>query len=85
MFFYTYLTSHLELVKQNVTDRLRRNGVSYDEMYKHVSKKTSIERVHPEGRRLSYDVAEEISKLDIQIPGTINPSTKRLETQNFVY
>jgi len=29
-------------------------GVSYDEMYKHVSKKTSIERVHPEGRRLDY-------------------------------
>lgn len=38
-------------------------GVSYEEMYKHVSKKTSIERVHPEGRQLSYDVAEQINNL----------------------
>jgi len=36
-------------------------GVSYDEMYKHVSKKTSIERVHPEGRRLTYKIADQIS------------------------
>ena len=28
-------------------------NVNYDEMYAHVAKKTSIERVHPEGRRLS--------------------------------
>ena len=28
-------------------------NVSYDEMKKHVYKKTSIERVHPEGRKLS--------------------------------
>ena len=40
-------------------------SVSYDEMYKHVSKKTSIERVHPEGRRLSYDIAEKISNLKL--------------------
>ncbi|MBR4230968.1 MAG: stage V sporulation protein D [Bacilli bacterium] len=38
-------------------------NVSYDEMYKHVSKKESIERVHPEGRRLSYDIAEKIENL----------------------
>ena len=38
-------------------------NVSYEEMYKHVFKKTSIERVHPEGRRLSYDVANKISEL----------------------
>ncbi len=38
-------------------------GVSYEEMYKHVSKKTSIERVHPEGRDLSYEVAEKINNL----------------------
>ena len=40
-------------------------NVSYDEMYKHVSKKTSIERVHPEGRNLSYDVADKINDLKI--------------------
>lgn len=39
--------------------------VSYEEMYKHVTKKTSIERVHPEGRRLSYDVAKKISDLKL--------------------
>ncbi|MBQ9181270.1 MAG: stage V sporulation protein D [Bacilli bacterium] len=40
-------------------------NVSYEDMYKHVSKKTSIERVHPEGRRLSYDVADKIAELKI--------------------
>lgn len=39
-------------------------GVKHEDMYKHVSKKTSIERVHPEGRQLSYQVADEISKLN---------------------
>lgn len=38
-------------------------GVTYEEMYRHISKKTSIERVHPEGRQLSYDVAEQINNL----------------------
>ncbi len=38
-------------------------GVSYDEMYKHVNKKTSIERVHPEGRQLSYEIADKIESL----------------------
>lgn len=37
-------------------------GVSYEEMYKHVSKRTSIERVHPEGRDLSYETADKINK-----------------------
>ena len=41
-------------------------NVSYKEMKKHVYKNTSIERVHPEGRRLSYDIADKISKLDIE-------------------
>ena len=40
-------------------------NVSYDEMYKHISKKTSMERVHPEGRRLSYDIAEKIADLKL--------------------
>lgn len=35
-------------------------GVSYEEMMKHVSKKTSIERVHPEGRNLSFEIADKI-------------------------
>ena len=40
-------------------------NVSYKEMKEHVYKQTSIERVHPEGRRLSYDVAEQISSLKL--------------------
>ena len=36
---------------------------SYEDMYKHVTKKTSIERIHPEGRRLSYETADKISDL----------------------
>lgn len=40
-------------------------NVSYDEMYKHVSKRTSIERVHPIGRRLSFDVADKINALKL--------------------
>ncbi|MBQ6134724.1 MAG: stage V sporulation protein D [Bacilli bacterium] len=39
--------------------------ISYEDMKKHVYKKTSIERVHPEGRRLSYEVAEKIEALKI--------------------
>ena len=38
-------------------------NVDYDEMYSHVSKKTSIERVHPEGRNLSYEIADKINSL----------------------
>lgn len=37
--------------------------VTKEEMDKHVYKKTSIERVHPEGRRLSYEVADKIEAL----------------------
>lgn len=47
---------------QKLADILK---VDYDAMYKHVSKKTSIERVHPEGRRLSYEIADQISALKI--------------------
>jgi len=40
-------------------------GVTKEEMDKHVKKETSIERVHPEGRRLSYEVADKISVLNL--------------------
>lgn len=49
-----------EKVAQDLANIL---GVEYDEMYKHVSKKTSIERVHPEGRNLSYEIADKINSL----------------------
>ena len=37
----------------------------YNDMLSHVTKKTSIERVHPEGRRLSNDVADRINELKL--------------------
>ncbi len=50
--------------KKEVTKKLAKIlNVSYDEMKKHVFKNTSIERVHPIGRRLSYEVADKIEAL----------------------
>lgn len=37
----------------------------YEDMLAHVSKKTSIERVHPEGRQLSYEIASKIDALEL--------------------
>ena len=42
-------------------------GTSYEDMLVHVSKRSSIERVHPEGRRLSYEIADKINAL--KLPG----------------
>lgn len=50
-----------ETVAKKISEIL---GVSYEDMYKHVSKKTSIERVHPEGRDLSYEIASKINELN---------------------
>jgi stage V sporulation protein D (sporulation-specific penicillin-binding protein) len=50
-----------EEVTQKLADIL---GVSYDAMAKHVFKSTSIERVHPEGRQLTFDVADKINALN---------------------
>ena len=48
--------------KDEVTNVLAKIlNVTFDEMKKHVYKKTSIERVHPIGRRLSYEVADKIN------------------------
>lgn len=65
-------TTSLILIPNQIKDKARAVkelanilGVSYDEMKKHVYKKTSIERVHPEGRRLSYETAEKISNLNL--------------------
>lgn len=50
--------------KKEVTENLAKIlNVSFDEMKKHIYKKTSIERIHPEGRRLSYEIADKINSL----------------------
>ena len=39
-------------------------NTDYLNMFKHISKKTAIERIHPEGRGLSYEIAEQINNLN---------------------
>ena len=52
--------------KKEVSEKLSEIlNVSYDEIYEHVSKKTSIERIHPEGRRLSFSIADKIDALNL--------------------
>lgn len=65
-------TTSLVLIPNQIKDKEKTTralakilNVTEEEMRRHVYKKTSIERVHPEGRRLSYDVAEQISSLDL--------------------
>ena len=41
-------------------------GCDVQSIREHIYKKSSIERVHPEGRRLSYKEADDISKLGVQ-------------------
>ena len=67
-------TVSLVLIPNQITDKEKTSkeladilNVSYDEMYRHVSKKTSIERVHPEGIKLSFETADKIEKL--KLPG----------------
>lgn len=40
-------------------------NTDYDNMLKHLTKKRSIERIHPEGRKLSFDVADQINALNL--------------------
>ena len=64
-------TSTLYLVPNQIQDKekVAKNlskilNVSYEEMYKHVSKKTSMEKVHPEGKNLSTTISNEINDLN---------------------
>lgn len=50
-----------EKVAKSISEIL---GVEYEDILAHASKKTSIERVHPEGRQLSYEIAEKINSLN---------------------
>ena len=50
-----------EKVTKDLADIL---NISYDDMAKHVFKKTSLERVHPEGRQLSFEIADKINSLN---------------------
>ena len=39
-------------------------NTNYKDMLAHLTKKTSIERIHPEGRKLSFDIADKINSLN---------------------
>ena len=65
-------TTSLVLIPNQITDKKKVIkelasilNVTEEEMAKHVNKKTSIERVHPEGRRLSFEVADKIAALNL--------------------
>ncbi len=65
-------TTSLILIPNQIKDKEKATkelakilNVEEKEMKKHVYKKASIERVHPEGRRLSYKTAEKISSLEM--------------------
>ena len=40
--------------------------VPYEEMLRHINKKVSMERVHPEGRQLSFEIANKINELHLK-------------------
>ncbi len=40
-------------------------NVEYEEILAHLNKNVSIERIHPEGRRLDYEIADKIENLNI--------------------
>ncbi len=50
-----------EAVARDISNIL---NVEYEDILAHASKKTSIERVHPEGRQLDYETAEKINSLN---------------------
>lgn len=66
-------TTSLVLIPNQIKDKEKTSlllseilNVTKDEMDKHVYKETSIERVHPEGRRLSYEIADKIENLKLE-------------------
>lgn len=65
-------TTSLVLVPNQIKDKDKTTkelakilNVTEKEMSKHVNKVTSIERVHPEGRRLNYETADKINSLNL--------------------
>lgn len=67
-------TTSLVLIPNQISDKEKTAeliapilNITYEQMHEHVAKKTSIERVHPEGRRLDYETADKIN--DLKLPG----------------
>ena len=70
-----------EEVTKNLAEIL---NVSYEKMKKHVYKETSIERVHPEGRRLSFEIADKINSLNYEGVYLIKESKRNYPYKNLL-
>lgn len=84
-------TTSLVLVPNQISDKENTSrllaeaiGVSKEEMDKHVYKNTSIERVHPEGRQLSFDIADSINKLELPGVYLVKESKRYYPYDNFL-
>jgi len=60
------IPNQIENKEKVATDISKILKVDYNEIYEHVSKRTSIERIHPEGRGLSYEIADQIKNLNYE-------------------
>lgn len=66
-------TTSLIVIPNQIVDKERTAKIlseclntSYDDIYKHITKVTSIERIHPEGRRLSKEVSDKINSYNLE-------------------
>ncbi len=71
--------------KKEATEKLAKVlNISYDKMKEHVYKKTSIERVHPYGRRLNYKKAKEIEDLKLDGVYLVRESKRNYPYKNML-
>ena len=59
-------------------------GTDYKDMLLHVTKKTSIERVHPEGRNLSFEVADKINSYSFEGVYLVKESKRYYPNKNML-
>ena len=84
-------TTSLVLVPNQIKDKKEVSrklseilGIDYSIMKKHVYKNVSIERVHPYGRRLAFDIAEKIQSLNIDGVYLVKESKRYYPYGNFL-
>ena len=59
-------------------------GTNYKDMLSHITKKTSIERVHPEGRNLSFEVADKINSYNFDGVYLVKESKRYYPNKNML-
>ena len=61
-----YVVPNQIIDKEDTADKLSKIlNCDYEKMLKHLTKKTSLEKINPEGRQLSSDIADKINELSI--------------------